>query len=194
MGRAPCDASSSLPRGKTAQPATSSAVGGTIPARSGSGSEPVRARQDRCQDLHERVGGGQRRTAEHPGVEVAFARCGRSGGSSRSPAAPCRSRAASPSRSRRPARVRRRPRRCPPRPSRRPSGRRSPPRRRSQSGRSRAARRRLRAARSHLSSMKRCALSSAMPRATSLPSRSTSSQGSESHSSSGSGGCTSRCA
>ena len=43
-------------------------------------------------------------------------------------------------------------------------------------------------------SMKRCALSSATPRATRLPSRSTSVQGSDSQSSSGSGGCTSRWA
>ena len=150
VGRAPCDGELLAARRQSAlQPATSSSVGGTIPARSGSGSSPS----------------GPGSTAESTCISAWVAL-------SAAPPNMPEWRSRSPVRTRqvevadaaqrgaerrqrlgRVAAVEDRARRPPAavvlaRPSRRPSARRPPPRRRSRSARSRAARRRRRGARS----------------------------------------------
>ena len=151
------------------------------------GQSPVGPGKHRGEHLHQGVGRSEGGTAEHPGVQVALA--GADGDVEVADAAE-RGAEARERLGRVPA-VEDEPdvgrRRCPRRPSRRPSDRPPPPPRRSRSGRSPGARRPRARRLVASSSMKRCALSSATPRATSFPSRSTSVHGSDSQSSSGIG-------
>ena len=72
-GLRPGAASSPAPDGSSAQPASSSSVGGTMPLRSGSGSLPSRATTPRDR-RRQRVRRVQRRAAEEPRMQVALAR------------------------------------------------------------------------------------------------------------------------